>query len=89
MKPATFHNAVLTLTSAYAEALVETDALRTEAEGKLALVLKARPVSPRLLVAAKALLALFEDDNGKIDPGRSSDGELDELRAAVAELEGK
>jgi len=87
MKPATFHNAVLTLTSAYAEALAETDALRAAAEERLQLVRQARPVSPRVLDAAKALLVLFDDENRRVDPGRSAAVELDELRAAVAELE--
>jgi hypothetical protein len=80
VKAATFHNTVLTLVSGYAEALAELEAARADAVQTLDLVKLARPVSPRVLKAAQAVLAAY--DNAE----RRSDDSLVELRNALAEM---
>lgn len=88
MTPAVFHNAILTLTTGYAEALAELDAARVAAEKKLALALQARPVSPRLLTAARAVLDAAETVSRAVDPDDLLHTELAELREAVREMGG-
>jgi hypothetical protein len=81
MKAATFHNTVLTLVSGYAEALAELEAARADAQQTLDLVKLARPVSPRVLKAAQAVLAAYDN----ADSEWCGDS-LVELRNALAEM---
>ena len=75
MSPAAFHNAVLTLTSAYAEALADLERRAVAAEQERDLIRRARVIAgPRLVAAAKAVIA-------------GDKGAMAELRTAVAELE--
>lgn len=85
MKAATFHNAVLTLTAAYAEALADLDAARAQAEAgrveverTLALARQAVPTRPKLANAARAVFQRYEEAIG-------GSVEMERLRVALQE----
>lgn len=88
MKAATFHNAMVTVVSAYAEALDEMQRELADLQTQVALMRKASLTTPKLEAAARAVHTAYEQSGRGFDDARPAVREaFEDLRHALDDLD--